>query len=60
MELRIAKQQMDREFSKHQLKPGDPGYVYDKQASGVQIQAAGRGAFLQGLACSCPQHERAQ
>ncbi|KAF5829394.1 CEP19-like protein-domain-containing protein [Dunaliella salina] len=31
MELRLAKQQMEREFTKHQLKPGEPGYEYDKQ-----------------------------
>jgi len=33
MELRLAKQQMEREFAKHQLKPGEPGYEYDKQVS---------------------------
>ena len=31
IELRLAKQQMEREFSMHQLKPGDPQYKYDKQ-----------------------------
>ena len=31
VELKLAKQQMDQEFQKHHLKPGDPQFVYDKQ-----------------------------
>ncbi|EFJ50604.1 hypothetical protein VOLCADRAFT_103821 [Volvox carteri f. nagariensis] len=31
VELRLAKQAMESDFKKNQLKPGDPGYVYDKQ-----------------------------
>ena len=29
--LRMAKARMDVDFEEKQLKPGDPGYVYDKQ-----------------------------
>ena len=29
-ELAAHKKAMDRDFSKNQLKPGDPGFVYDK------------------------------
>ncbi|PNG99185.1 hypothetical protein TSOC_015042, partial [Tetrabaena socialis] len=32
LELRAAKQAMEADFRRHQLRPGDPGYVYDKQA----------------------------
>ncbi|KAG2494559.1 hypothetical protein HYH03_007326 [Edaphochlamys debaryana] len=31
LELKMAKQAMEQDFMKNQLKPGDPGYVYDKQ-----------------------------
>lgn len=31
IELKMAKQKMDEEFSKNRLKPGDPGFEYDKQ-----------------------------
>ncbi|KXZ49924.1 hypothetical protein GPECTOR_19g375 [Gonium pectorale] len=31
VELRMAKAAMENDFRKNQLKPGDPGYVYDKQ-----------------------------
>lgn len=31
VELRLAKQQMERDFLAKQLKPGDPAYEYDKQ-----------------------------
>jgi hypothetical protein len=31
-ELQAAKAQMEQVFAKHQLRPGDAGYVYDKQA----------------------------
>ncbi|PNW74679.1 hypothetical protein CHLRE_12g487350v5 [Chlamydomonas reinhardtii] len=31
VELKIAKQVMEEDFKKNQLRPGDPGYVYDKQ-----------------------------
>ncbi|KAF6258942.1 CEP19-like protein-domain-containing protein [Scenedesmus sp. NREL 46B-D3] len=31
-ELRLAKAQMNAAFQLNQLKPGDPSYVYDKQA----------------------------
>ncbi|GLI58883.1 hypothetical protein VaNZ11_000652 [Volvox africanus] len=31
VELKLAKQAMEEDFKKNQLRPGDPGYVYDKQ-----------------------------
>ncbi|KAG2452597.1 hypothetical protein HYH02_002834 [Chlamydomonas schloesseri] len=31
LELKMAKQAMEEDFRKNQLRPGDPGYVYDKQ-----------------------------
>ena len=31
VELKMAKQKMDENFSKNRLKPGDPGFEYDKQ-----------------------------
>ncbi|GIL70347.1 hypothetical protein Vretimale_3467 [Volvox reticuliferus] len=31
VELKLAKQVMEADFQKNQLRPGDPGYVYDKQ-----------------------------
>ncbi|GIL47416.1 hypothetical protein Vafri_4238 [Volvox africanus] len=31
VELKLAKQAMEADFQKNQLRPGDPGYVYDKQ-----------------------------
>ncbi|GLC39323.1 hypothetical protein PLESTM_000883700 [Pleodorina starrii] len=31
VELKMAKQAMEADFMKNQLRPGDPGYVYDKQ-----------------------------
>jgi hypothetical protein len=30
-ELKTAKKQMDTLFDANRLKPGDPGYVYDKR-----------------------------
>jgi len=29
-DLALHKQAMDQDFNKNQLKPGDPGFVYDK------------------------------
>lgn len=30
-ELRLVKEDMDKEFHRKQIKPGDPGYVFDKK-----------------------------
>lgn len=39
VELKMAKAAMDEHFCKNRLKPGDPGYEYDKQVSALSIQA---------------------
>ena len=31
VELHLAKAMMEEQFVQHQLKPGDPGFEYDKQ-----------------------------
>lgn len=31
MELKAAKAAMEEDFKRHQLRPGDPGYEYDRQ-----------------------------
>ncbi len=31
VELQLAKAKMEEGFSKNRLRPGDPGYEYDKQ-----------------------------
>lgn len=36
---------MEEEFVKHQLKPGDPGFVYDKQVRAVRCGAAQRSSI---------------
>lgn len=35
VELKLAKMRMEEDFMKNQLKPGDPGFEYDKQVSAL-------------------------
>lgn len=39
-ELRLAKAQMNAAFQQNQLRPGDAGYVYDKQADFAPVKGA--------------------
>lgn len=51
-ELLLAKQQMDREFQRNQIKPGDPRYEYDKQVGGCWRLYCGGGRLgISGSVC---------
>lgn len=51
VELKLAKMRMEEDFMKNQLKPGDPGFEYDKQVSALLQNALIYRTSLCRVAC---------